>query len=225
MDTRKNVVSASLSLSATNKIGKVLGLTVRGEEAEANWRVPRISYSVNRVLIHFEAEGCTFPEEDWAYDPVTLTDVEFSHENSETTEVTNNTDFGWAGSITASIPGGSVKSSRSRAEKKTTVSVTKFLETHKPILAHGTASNPTWSLTSERAHKPLLGTLIRHDRFCRAEPNGPKAIVRVSFEIPYDALLFRRPDGSYSGNKFGVARLLIRKSICGKRTALCEMEI
>ncbi len=225
MDSRKTVVSASLSLSATNKIGKALGLTVRGEEVKASWRFPSIRYSVNRVFIHFESDECSFPEEDWAYDPVTLEDVELSRENSENFESTKSADFGWTGAITASIPTGSVKSSRSRVDKKTSFSGTKYLEVHRPILAHGTATSPTWSLTSDRALKPLLGTLVRHDRFCRAEPKGPKAKIRVSFEIPYDALLFRRPDGAYSGNKFGIMRLLLRKSVCDKKQIICEAEI
>ncbi|WP_133117151.1 hypothetical protein [Mesorhizobium sanjuanii] len=226
MDSWKTLIEASVSLSPTNKVGKTLGLTVRGEEAKAGWRFPTIRYSINRVVLHFEANECLFPEEDWAFDTTTLAELEISQEISESGEMSNAMDSGWSGAISVSASKGSVKASRSRSTKKAVASSSRFSTKHRPILAHGTAANPKWSLTSEQIQKPLLGTLIKHDRFCRAEPSGPKPKVSVSFEIPYDALLFKRTDGSFvPGNKFGIVRLLFRASICERKHSLCEMEL
>jgi hypothetical protein len=226
VDSWKTLIDASISLSPTNKIGKTLGLTVRGDEAKSGWHFPTIRYSINRVVLHFDANDCLFPEEDWAFDAVALTDLEISREVSQSDEKNNAKDSGWSGAISASAQEGSIKASRSRATKKTVVSSSRFSTKHRPILAHGTAASPRWSLTSEQTQKPLLGTLIKHDRFCRAEPNGSKPKISVSFEIPYDALLFRRTDGAFvSGTKFGIVRLLFRASICERKYSLFEMEL
>lgn len=226
MDSWKTLVSATLALSPTNKVGKTLGLTVRGGEAKVGWHFPTIRYAVSRIVLHFQTEDCSLPEEDWAFDAINLGDIEVAKEISETTETNKGIDSGWAASISASTPKGSVKSSRSRAIKNTVVKTSRFSTVHRPILAHGNAVSPTWSLTSEQVQKPLLGTLIKHDRFCRAEPNGPKPRVSVSFEIPYDALLFKRTDGSFfSGNKFGMIRLLLRASICERKQPICETDL
>jgi len=182
VDSWKNLIDASISPTPTNKIGKTLGLTVRGDEAKAGWSFPTVRYSINRVIIHFEAKECLFPEEDWAFNDVTLTDLEISREISESNETNSAKDSGWSGAISASTPEGSIKASHSRATKKTVVNSSRFSTKHRPILAHGTAANPRWSLTSEQTQKPLLGTLVKHDRFCRVEPNGSKPKVSVSFE-------------------------------------------
>jgi hypothetical protein len=76
VDSWKTLIDVSISPTPTNKIGKTLGLTVRGDEAKAGWSFPTVRYSINRVIIHFEAKECLFPEEDWAFNDVTLTDLE-----------------------------------------------------------------------------------------------------------------------------------------------------
>ncbi|UCI28428.1 hypothetical protein [Mesorhizobium sp. B2-8-5] len=226
MDSSKALVSAKLALSPTNKVGKTLGLTVRAGEAKIGWHFPTIRYAVSRIVLHFHTEDCSLPEEDWAFDAITLGDIEVAHEISETTETNKGVDNEWTASISASAPSGGVKSSRSGSIKKTGVKTSRFSTTNKSILAHGNEVKPAWSLTSELGQRPLLGTLIKHDRFCRAEPNGPKPKVSVSFEIPYDALLFKRMDGSFSsGNKFGIIRLLLRASICERNQPLCETDL
>lgn len=226
MDSWKTLVSATLALSPTNKVGKTLGLTVRGGEAKIDWHFHTIRYAVSRVVLHFQTEDCSLPEEDWAFDAITLGEIEVVQEISETVEANKVIDSGWSASVSASTPKGNVKSSRSRAVKNKGVKTSRFSTIHRPVLAHGNAVNPVWSLTSEQTQKPLLGTLIKHDRFCRAEPNGPKPKVSVSFEIPYDALLFRRSDGSFfSGNKFGMVRLLLRASICERKQPICEADL
>jgi len=220
----ETVISASLSLALSNKAGKTLGLTVRGTEVAVGWRFSTIRYSVNRIVLHFEAVGCSFPEEDWTYDVMNLAELEINKEFSKSVESTSGSNSDWSGSISVSSYAGSTKSSRSRATKKGNSANSQFSAKHRPILAHGTVANPSWSLTSEQSDKPLLGTLIKEDRFCRAEIDGPKPKVSVSFEIPYDAFLIRKPDSSFS-NKFGIARLLLRAALCENRQKICEMEL
>lgn len=222
----KTVINASLISSPTNKTGVALGLTLRGTEARIGGHFPSIRYSINRVLIHFESNECSFPEDDWAYDAINLIETKVGREISESTETTTGAEGAWAGSVTASSISGGTNSSRSKSAKKGTSNTLRISNLHNPILAHGTATKPTWSLTSEYTHKPLLGPLLKTERFCRAEPYRPKPKIYVSFEIPYDALLFRKMDGSFvSGNKFGIIRLLLRATICERKQQICEMDI
>lgn len=226
MESWKTLPSATLALSPTNKVGKTLSLTVRGGEAKLDWHFHTIRYAISRVVLHFQTDDCSLPEEDWAFDAINLGEMEIAQENSETVETNKGIDSGWAASISASTPEGSAKLSRSRATKHTRARTSRFSTVHRPVLAHGNATSPIWSLTSEQTQKPLLGTLIKHDRFCRAEPHGPKPKVSVSFEIPYDALLFRQADGSFfPGNKFGMIRLLLRASVCERKQTLCEIDL
>ncbi len=220
----ETVVDASLSLALSNKAGKTLGLTVRGTEVAVGWRFPSIRYSVNRIILHFEVSGCSFPEEDWTFDAINLAELEISKELSGTVESTNDSNSDWSGSISVSSSAGGIKSSRSRTAKKGNSTNSRFSTKHRPILAHGNAANPSWSLTSEQTEKPLLGTLIKEERFCRAEIHGPTPKVSVSFEIPYDALLIKRTDGSYS-NKSGIVRLLLRAFLCENKQKICDMEL
>lgn len=226
MDSWKTVINATLAPSPTNKVGTTLSLTVRGEEAKLGWHFRTIRYAVNRVVLHFQTAECSLPEEDWAFDAINLSEVEIAQEVSETVETNRGLEGGWAGSISATVQKGSFKASKSRTAKTVNAKSTRFSTVHRPVLAHGTATNPSWSLTSAQTQTPLLGTLIKHDRFCRVEPNGLKPKVSISFEIPYDALLFRQTDGSFlSGNKFGIARLLLRATICERKHSLCEMNL
>ena len=66
------VVSATLDLVPSNKVGKTLSLTVRGSEAKFGWRFPTVRYAVNRLTIHLDTDDCILPEEDWNLDTIAI---------------------------------------------------------------------------------------------------------------------------------------------------------
>lgn len=217
------VVSATLDLVPSNKVGKTLSLTVRGSEAKFGWRFPTVRYAVNRLTIHLDTDDCILPEEDWNLDTIAIGELDVQHEFSETAENTRLFEGAWTPASSTPLAKASLSTKRGsqRGEQK----ARRYSARHQPILAHGDASNASWSVTSEHPLSPLLGTLIKDSRFCRAEPTGLKPRVTVSYLIPYDALIFRRIDGSFfSGNKFGIVRLLVRASICEKKQGIGALE-
>lgn len=215
----------SLAFAPSNKVGKTISLTVRGSEGKAGWNFPTIRYAIRRFYLNFDIEDCVLPEEDWNIDGINLSEIEIEHQESESSGKNAQLESGWSlATSDAGSTGISLKSSKAKQHEAS--QGRRYSAKYQPVLAHGDAKAPQWSLSSENPLSPLLGTLIKESHFCRVEPTGIRPKVSVSFTIPYDALLFKKSDGRYiSGNKYGIIRLILRAALCEKKHNIFTSEV
>lgn len=217
--------SGTLTALPSNKKGKALAVTIRGGEGIVGGLLQTFRYSVCRLQIDFDLSNCVLPEDDWAHDPITLQDRTEDHKATATQENSTTSNTEWM--ATAAVnPSSQVSHKRSGAKRNISSEERIYSTTYTPLLANGSSTQPSWTLTAETSNSPLFGTLIKASRFCRVEPTGDSPKVAISYTIPYDALLIRKPDGQLvSGNGFGIIRLMMRKHLCEKKIEISAIEI
>jgi hypothetical protein len=239
----KYLANAVLTPGRTNrKTGVPLNLTLRFGEDRFVWsklgvELVNVTIGIRETYINFELCSCSFPEADWAVNPVQPQSVvlEQSISNVESTVVeytkSNRSAAKPSFDITDGMPASNSTFDRQKSRKNEDRSSTEtriaFSQEYFSVVARGTATSPSWHIRALPGWEMLNGTVIDNARFVVALTEGVKSQIDLVLDVPMHGYVFRADDGKMTSqpNRFGIIGLLIKKHVLPKRRSVAKLEL